>query len=114
MRGRSLVPYARSDGPADPYAFSEHMLGQMAAVRGPEGTLIMHRRRSAQFPSYPIVPGMREFFAADDLTESHPATAPADSVAALQAYLKSPAVASKPRAAPLSNREALRALGYIE
>lgn len=114
MRGHSLASYARGAGAPDAYAFSEHMLGQMAAVRGPEGTLIMHRRRSRQFPTYPIVPGTQEFFAANDVLEEHPTEAPATLVAALQAFLKAPTAAYKPRAAPPSNREALRALGYIE
>lgn len=114
MRGHSLVPYARGEGPADTYAFSEHMLGQMAAVRSAEGTLIVHRRRSRQFPSYPIVPGTQEFFAASDLHEEHPRRAPKALRQALQAYLQAPTAAYAPRAAPPSNREALRALGYIE
>ena len=58
----------------------------------------------------PIVPGTREFFAADDLTESHPGAPPPALAAALRDYLQRPAVAYKPRAAPPSNREALRAI----
>jgi arylsulfatase A-like enzyme len=120
VRGHSLVAYGQGAAAAPPaaYAFSEHMLGQLASVRGPEGTLIVHRRRSRQFPSYPINPGTEELFAAEDLREAHPLPARGPTAErlrrALDAFLAEPAPTWQARPAPPNNQETLRSLGYIE
>ncbi|HET6344082.1 MAG TPA: sulfatase-like hydrolase/transferase, partial [Myxococcota bacterium] len=119
MRGHSLVAYGRGAAAAPAsYAFSEHMLGQLASVRGPEGTLIVHRRRSRQFPSYPMTPGTEELFGADDLREARPLPARGAAVTrlrqALAAFLAAPTPDWQARPAPPSNHESLRSLGYTE
>ena len=52
---------------------SEHMNGQMVSSRSLAATLIWHRKSSAQFPTYPLVAGAREFYErVDDAGENRP------------------------------------------
>jgi arylsulfatase A-like enzyme len=118
MRGRSLVALVQGREAAREVVYSEHMLGQQAAVRGHGGTLILHRKSSRQFPTYKLVAGKREVFdrrrdpaEEADLGEGAPLGHLLG--AALDGYLeRGLQLAARP--AVEQDRESLRALGYIE
>ncbi len=118
MRGRSLVGIIRGTADAREVVFSEHMLGQLTAVRGHGGTLILHTKSSRQFPTYPLVAGRREVFDRRQdpgETQNLGAGSPLGHLlgSAVDAYLdRGLEMAAKPAVG--QDRESLRALGYIE
>lgn len=119
QRGQSLVPYARQAVPPRPYAFSEHMLGQLVAVRSAEGSLIVHRRSTVQFPSYPFRAGRQELYdRRQDPQEQHPLPLHSPLGArlrqALATFVGTPHVALTPRPGHNVDRDGLRSLGYTQ
>jgi arylsulfatase len=118
MRGRSLVGLVRGLEPAREFVFSEHMQAQQVAVRGHGGTLILHRKKSSQFPTYRFVSGRREVYnLATDPGEEHDigAAGPLYDVleAAIQGYLQA-GLQYVARPAIGQDRESLHRLGYVE
>lgn len=115
MRGRSLLSLVSGGEALRPYAFSEHMHAQLVSVRGAEGTLILHRKTSRQFPAYAFSAGRREVYrAADERTHAGQHAPESESLeAALQEYLGA-GLRLAARPAVDQDRDALRALGYIE
>jgi arylsulfatase A-like enzyme len=118
MRGHSLLGVVAGASPARTSVFSEHMNGELAALRTADTTLIVHRKSSGQFPSYAFVAGREEVY---DLTtdpgELHPLTPPGPRGQALAAQLwrlvgQGPSPVATRRGT--ADRESLRALGYIE
>jgi arylsulfatase A-like enzyme len=118
MRGRSLGPLAREGQGGREYVFSEHMLAQQVAVRGHQGTLILHRRSTRQFPTYAIVAGQREIY--DRRQDPHEQADQGEGGplahllgTALDEYMaRGLQLAARP--AVDQDRESLRVLGYIE
>jgi arylsulfatase A-like enzyme len=115
MRGHNLIDVVTGRRPAREFAFSEHMLEQQVAVRSLDGTLILHRASTRQFPSYRFTAGRREVYEAPEEKQEVDANAPLAQVLgrALESYLRA-GLDLKPRAALRQDRESLRALGYIE
>jgi len=118
MRGHSLVGLVAGREPPREFVFSEHMLGQLVAVRGHGGTLILHRKTSAQFPSYRFVAGRREVYDTssdpDELHDVGPEGPLYDTLqAALNTYLEA-GLNLVARPSLLSDRESLKHLGYVE
>jgi arylsulfatase A-like enzyme len=118
MRGQSVRSLAVAGKGGREYAFSEHMLAQQLAVRGHQGTLILHRSSTRQFPTYAFVAGRREVYdhrqdphEEADLGEGGPLAHLLG--AALDQYLaRGLQLAARP--ALDQDRESLRSLGYIE
>lgn len=117
-RGRDLGAVIRSEIPGNRFVFSEHLYGQMAALRSAEHTYILHRKSTKQFPSYPIREGHQEFYHRSvDPKESNalPLTGPVARKMrhVLTTYLRTgPIHAAKP--AQNQDIESLKALGYVE
>ena len=91
---------------------------ELLAVRGKAGTLILHRKNSRQFPTYPFIAGKRELYdLITDPQELRPQAAMGDLATtledALQGYLGLGLQLSA-RSSVSQDRESLRALGYIE
>ncbi|MEE8408231.1 MAG: sulfatase [Myxococcota bacterium] len=118
MRGRSLVNVAYGRQPPRRFVFSEHMLSQQIAVRSLQGTMILHRKTTRQFPTYHFEAGRQEIYdSRNDPGETHE-LGDNNSLstvlgAALQGYLEAGLKLSA-RSAVAQDRESLRALGYIE
>ena len=87
-------------------------------MRSLAATLILHRKRSAELPSYEFFPGRRELYDLEtDPGETRPLASTGPIAEALQAQLSrllgiTTALASR-RASP-SEGAALRTLGYLE
>ena len=118
MRGRSLVGLVRGKEPAREFVFSEHMQAQQVAVRGHDGVLILHRRKSNQFPTYRLTAGRhRDDSGAADPGEEHDIGTDGplydELEAALQRYLQA-GLQYVARPATGQDRESLRRLGYVE
>lgn len=118
MRGRSLVGVVQRHEPTRSYVFSEHMWAQQVSVRGLNGTYVLHRKSTRQFPTYHFVAGrtetydlMRDPQEKESLSREEPITSELD--AALQGYLQT-GLSLAARPAINQDRESLRALGYIE
>lgn len=119
MRGASLVDVARGLTPARSVVFSEHINGELASLRSPEATLIVHRKSSSQYPTYDLVAGKIEYYETrEDPGEQRPLRPDGAGARALEAQLwRLVGRGGEPvarRASLQSNRESLRALGYIE
>ncbi len=118
MRGRSLTPVVLGHKPARDLVFSEHMLAQQVSVRSLDGTLILHRKPSRQFPTYPFVAGMKEVYDVHvDAGEEHDlgGGSPLGAIlgTALDGYLEA-GLHLAARAPAEQDRESLRTLGYVE
>ncbi len=115
MRGLSLVSLASGGDTPRAYAFSEHMHAQLVSVRGNEGTLILHRKSSRQFPTYTFSAGRREVYLSPDerarVGEHAPQSVSLE--AALTEFLGA-GLRLAARPAVEQDKDALRALGYIE
>ena len=118
MRGQSLTDVVIGGAPTRSIVFSEHMYAQMVAARSLRGTLIWHRKSSRQFPSYPLIAGKMELYdRSTDPEERHslPTTDPLydELKPALERYLGEGLLLAARRAQTV-DKEALKALGYIE
>jgi len=118
MRGHSLIAAAQGSRPGRSISFTEHQLAQAAAVYTSSSALIVQRKASAQFPSYPFIEGRLEAFdLARDPTQTQP-LGPASHVheqlaPELFRYLGAgPEIVG--RKAAQQDRDSLRTLGYIE
>jgi len=118
MRGRSLVELALGESPGRSVAMSEHMNGQMVSARSMAATLIWHRKSSAQFPTYPLVAGKREFYdRVNDAGENRPRELVGPEAEKLtDAVLQYVGAGLRLAARPALERDlhSLRALGYSE
>jgi choline-sulfatase len=118
MRGMSLVPVALGRKQPRAVAFAEHQLGQEAAVYTLTGSLILQRKSSKQFPSYPIVANHEELYdLVVDPNQTQPLAADHPLAAELRRQLwryigTGPEILG--RKAEHLDRHALRTLGYIE
>ena len=118
--GVNLLPYVQGGAAPRTYVFSEHMFNQLVAVRSADATLIVHRKSSDQFPSYPFVQGRQEFYHSGSdpqelraLPATHdPAALPLQ--AALRNFLQDKTAAHAPRIATQVDRDGLRSLGYTQ
>ena len=118
MRGQSLVGLVQGREKPREFVFSEHMQAQQVAVRGHDGTLILHRKKSNQFPTYRLTAGRREVYnLADDPGEEHDLGPDGplyeELEAALQRYLQA-GLQYVARPAIAQDKESLRRLGYVE
>lgn len=117
MRGRELTVPPEERRPR--YAFSEHMMAQAVSVRDGEWLAILHRKSTAQFPSYPFEAGRRELWRRNpsgehlQLDPAHYPEALARLSAAIEDYLGAGRTLHARRAIG-QDHESLRALGYIE
>ena len=118
MRGHSLLEVGRGLRLPRTVAFSEHMLGQLAAVRSDAGTLIVHRVSSNQFPTYELTAGRLEYYDLRvDPDERRALAADGEEAQALITQLErllGPRTELAARRATVADRENLRALGYLE
>ncbi len=118
MRGLDLAKVVAPGGHGHPYAYSEHMYGQLVSVRNEAGTLVVHQKNSRQFPTYPFSAGRRELYRLQDDGHEHAVLPPSGPLAdelgdALSQFLGGDvSLLAKRAAAP--DKESLRALGYIE
>ncbi len=118
MRGESLVPLARDGAAGRPVVYSEHMLAQAVAARSERGALIVERKTTRQFPTYPFSAGrQRVFDLSRDPRELTPLPVEQDPGPTLEAALRDYLAAGlrlAARPAIDQDRESLRALGYVE
>lgn len=117
MRGSSLLAQRDGRAPAKRYAFSEHMLAQAISVRDHEWTAILHRKTSNQFPTYRFRRGKRELWrraaSAVRVDEKDWPRETERLFGLLERHLKS-GLELEARDGVDQDREALRALGYVE
>lgn len=118
MRGTSLVGYVNGTQKPRSFVLSEHMEGWLVSVRSEAGTLILHKKDSNQFPNYPITTGRREIYdrRADphellEVGQDAPLVQELDN--ALDFHFGTGA-GLRARQSSKSDKESLRALGYIE
>jgi hypothetical protein len=93
------------------------MQAQLASVRSETALLIVHKKSSKQFPSYPLVEHKRELYALDpslaETTARVPSEARDELGRALDEFLGiGPEISA--RTSEAVDRSSLRALGYIE
>lgn len=117
MRGKSLLTTVQTGVPVRDVAFSEHMFGQLVAVRSETSAVILHRKSAKLFPNYPFTEGRREYFDIHDNQEgavqSLPEMEQRRLATALDNYLGT-SRNSQPKKATQQDRASLRALGYVE
>ena len=118
MRGYSLIDLVKGEITPRKFTFSEHMLAQQVSVRSHEGTLILHRKSTGQFPSYRFKSGTVEVYdRINDPLETTPISPDSELGRTLQEalddYLRA-GLGMSARAALWQDRESLKALGYIE
>jgi arylsulfatase len=117
-RGKSLWNVATERLEGRPYVYFEHMQKQLVGVRSAQGSLIVHRQDSKQFPAYPFRVGKTELY---DLSSDPGETLsliPRGKLAAkLSGYLNetmAQAQALLPKPAMDQDLESLRELGYLK
>ena len=122
MRGQSLVPVALGQRAGRRHVFSEHMNAQLVAARSEDALLVIHRKTTKQFPSYPFESGYRELWlppvkSADPMGGWRSVPARGDLAEDLERAVRSYLGAGlelTARTAISQDRDSLRALGYIE